>query len=187
MRAQSKPGIVFINPVDKEFFVNEVPNWPSGAGFISKSSYSIFSSIALAVGLYGGLHACAWKSHFPTPIERVLGCTSSVLVAASGSLSLILIIIDRLPSLGKKSYIEWWWKAVQGKGEGEEKLVRSCLTVEVIVAFILLLVLVVPLVVGILAYVPARMFLVVEAFISLRDLPIQVYQTPDWTQLIPHL
>jgi hypothetical protein len=70
---------------------------------------------------------------------------------------------------------------------GKEKLVRSCLTVEVMVAFILLLVLVVPLVVGILAYTPARMFLVVEAFISLRALPIKIYQTPDWTQLIPHL
>jgi hypothetical protein len=59
MRAQSKPGVTFINPVDKEFFVNEAPNWPSGAGFIPKSSYSIFSSIALAVGLYNGLRACA--------------------------------------------------------------------------------------------------------------------------------
>jgi hypothetical protein len=40
---------------------------------------------------------------------------------------------------------------------------------------------------GLLAYIPARIFLVVEAFISLRDMPVEVYQTPNWTQLIPHL
>jgi hypothetical protein len=31
-----------------------------------------------------------------------------------------------------------------------------------------------------------RLFLVVESFISLRKVPIEVYQTPDWTQWIPH-
>jgi hypothetical protein len=37
------------------------------------------------------------------------------------------------------------------------------------------------------AYIFARIFLVLEAFISIRQLPIAAYKTPDWTQLIPHL
>ena len=36
-------------------------------------------------------------------------------------------------------------------------------------------------------YVGARLFLIIEAFLSLRALPPQAYQTPNWTISIPHL
>jgi hypothetical protein len=39
----------------------------------------------------------------------------------------------------------------------------------------------------ILAYISARIFLVVEAFISLRILSVDAYKTLAWTQFIPHL
>jgi hypothetical protein len=32
-----------------------------------------------------------------------------------------------------------------------------------------------------------RIYLVVESFISLRSVPIGVYWTPSWLQMIPHL
>ena len=35
--------------------------------------------------------------------------------------------------------------------------------------------------------VVARLYLVVESFVSLRKVPVKVYQTPDWTQWILHL
>ena len=37
------------------------------------------------------------------------------------------------------------------------------------------------------AYAFARVFLVVEAFISIRPLPTEVYDTLNWTDVIPHL
>ena len=33
----------------------------------------------------------------------------------------------------------------------------------------------------------ARVYIVVEAFISIRELPALAYQTPQWTNVIPHL
>ena len=33
----------------------------------------------------------------------------------------------------------------------------------------------------------SRVYLVVEAFISLRRVPIEAYQIPNWTQWVPHL
>jgi len=36
-------------------------------------------------------------------------------------------------------------------------------------------------------YCSCRVFLVVEAFISIRELPIDAYKTPAWSQLLPHL
>ena len=38
-----------------------------------------------------------------------------------------------------------------------------------------------------LCYGCCRIFLVVEAFISIRELPIDAYKTAAWTQLLPHL
>ncbi|KAI9765430.1 MAG: hypothetical protein M1840_007388 [Geoglossum simile] len=38
-----------------------------------------------------------------------------------------------------------------------------------------------------IVYVAARVFLVIECFISLRELPVEAYQTPIWTQYLPHL
>ena len=36
-------------------------------------------------------------------------------------------------------------------------------------------------------FVLARVYLVVEAFVSLREVPVAVYATPEWTDLLPHL
>jgi len=36
-------------------------------------------------------------------------------------------------------------------------------------------------------YCFAKFFLVLEAFISLRKLPLSAYDTPRWTTLLPHL
>ena len=33
----------------------------------------------------------------------------------------------------------------------------------------------------------ARVYLVVEAFISLRSAPVGLYDTPEWTDFLPHL
>jgi hypothetical protein len=38
----------------------------------------------------------------------------------------------------------------------------------------------------IFVYLSCKSFLVVEAFLSIRALPLTAYQTADWTQLIPH-
>lgn len=32
----------------------------------------------------------------------------------------------------------------------------------------------------------ARAFIVIEAFISIRELPAAAYETPTWTQVFPH-
>ena len=37
------------------------------------------------------------------------------------------------------------------------------------------------------SYVGARLYILIEAFISLRDLPAAAYQTPSWTPWLPHL
>lgn len=112
-------------------------------------------------------------------------CSSSCLVAVSGSAALLLIIIDRLPYLGKKSYMKHAWGEMKSGDAGA--CGGTWHTFEVVTFGFIMLALTAPLIAGLLAYIPARIFLVVEAFASLRDLPVEVYQTPNWTQLTPHL
>lgn len=44
----------------------------------------------------------------------------------------------------------------------------------------------VPVVVCGASLVFARAFIVVEAFVSIRELPAAAYDTPTWTQVFPH-
>ena len=32
----------------------------------------------------------------------------------------------------------------------------------------------------------ARAFIVIEAFVSIRQLPLAAYETPSWSQIMPH-
>jgi hypothetical protein len=36
------------------------------------------------------------------------------------------------------------------------------------------------------AYGCARLYIVIESFLSLRRVPIGVYYTPSWLQMVPH-
>ena len=38
-----------------------------------------------------------------------------------------------------------------------------------------------------LAYILAKIYIVVESFISLRKLPASAFNKLEWTQLVPHL
>jgi hypothetical protein len=38
-----------------------------------------------------------------------------------------------------------------------------------------------------LVYTSARLFILLEAFISVRSVPEGAYQTPNWTSWLPHL
>ncbi|KAK2806716.1 hypothetical protein FQN50_005710 [Emmonsiellopsis sp. PD_5] len=168
-----------------EFLVHEVPNWPGSAGLLPKSSYFTWGAISFAVALYGGLHIAGWNGHFPSTIEKMMWRVSSVLIAASGILATIYIAIDRLPSRGKESYLDHWAETF-GSDEvtGAKKLISVSQFLLVITTGV---VLILPLIGGAIIYIPARLFLVIESFIALRDQPIEVYQTPDWTGWVPHL
>lgn len=165
-----------------QYFVREVPNWPEDAGYLSKSIYTTWAAIALAVGLYGGLHVLARSSHFPSFIEKVMWWVSSILIAGSGAVAFIWILIDELPTRWKSIFPTQLWTKLYNISQRNswEKTYYSLQHIYLQTIFCGACVM------G-LAYVFARIFIVVEAFISLRDLPIEVYETPNWTQLIPHL
>ncbi|EMD31007.1 hypothetical protein CERSUDRAFT_100803 [Gelatoporia subvermispora B] len=108
---------------------------------------------------FGAWHCIAWNSYFPSGIERLLWRITSLLSALPGIILWVVWKINTHSFLSKK----WTTKRV---GEGASMmlmLIWMCL------------------------YLCARGFLILEMFLSLRRMPDGVFETINWTNLIPHI
>ncbi|KAF2798956.1 hypothetical protein K505DRAFT_357038 [Melanomma pulvis-pyrius CBS 109.77] len=118
------------------------------------------SVLAFAAAAYGALHIAAWHEYFPTRAERYLWITSSLAIGSSGIFFwLYFLIKERIESVD-----------VIGSRLSQNWILSK------VTQFVF-----VPL------FVMARVYLVVEGFVSLRRVPESVYQTPEWSDYFPHL
>lgn len=173
-----------------ECLVPRVQNFPYKNGLLPPSpECPIEVSIALSSALYGGVHMSQWFSHFPSPAEATLWRWSTVIIAASGVTASLALIAQRVvDSLAKVFAKAGDSSIVSNMTEDAKEIVRkhatdssskkSILKVYLACTGIMLF--------GCL-YLPARCFVIVEAFISLRSLPGDAYITPEWSQWIPHI
>lgn len=157
---------VMQEPMTNELVFTSAGNWPDHSLLRDMSGFVMGTVLWSASMAYGGLHSAAWHHYFPSKPEAWLWRASSVCIAGSG---LTWSVINLLAQIST-SFKAYWkdvivlrahWTSLVGLGS----LATVC---------------------GI-AYLMARAFLVVEAFISLRSLPASAYETPDWAQLFPHL
>ncbi|KAK3361603.1 hypothetical protein B0T24DRAFT_111509 [Lasiosphaeria ovina] len=121
---------------------------------------------------YGAIHAAAWNDPFPSGHELVLWKTSCVYVATCGPVAATLwlvffsdAVLDREMIKGEIgcSGNHWFWISWIQIG-------LSLLAIPAAVFYVL-----------------TRIYLVVEAFVSLRSLPSGAYSSTEWTQYLPHL
>jgi hypothetical protein len=155
-----------------EYLKEEISNWPSD-GLLSGHTFLPPLAIAISTALYGGLHAAAWHSFFPTEVEKWFWRVSSIVIAASGLIFAYGMVSFRLWRILKfHGSLEW----VAGLlSIGDLDLEPWTLFGWIVYLFL-----------GACCVI-SRLYLVVETFISLRKVPVEVYQTPDWTQWMPHL
>ncbi len=115
---------------------------------------------------YGAVHLAAWSEFFPSPLERKLWRFSALYITSSGLLWFGMCVVGwRWPWASRYwdrfIALEAWWIEYAFFGS-----VAMCCG---------------------LAYIGARVFLVVDAAVSLMELPGKAYETPRWSALIPHL
>jgi hypothetical protein len=113
--------------------------------------------------IYGGVHLSAWNFEFPTSTEGLLWKISAFIIATS---LLAWLILGGLLSEACDRFR--WGIKVSDIVFGD--ILGSVLGRMLIYAMAL-----------------SRAYIVVEAFISLRAVPIGVYWTPAWVQMIPHV
>jgi hypothetical protein len=150
----------------KEFLTMRVGDFPTHGDLLEGYVSSLFFALVLAFvsAAYGGLHASAWNDFFPTWQECLIWRISAVVVAVTGiTVSMICAIANVKPV---KRVLDWLFDSTSN--------ITNTVIIIVAVSFLIF-------------YCGCRIFLVVEAFISIRELPIAAYKTPAWSQLLPHL
>jgi hypothetical protein len=146
---------------------------------VSKAAISSLPFINIA---YGGLHASGWNHFFSSWQEQLLWRISSVVVMAAGVLIPLCWLCADWPQ-------RWFpdrppdWHPPQRRRWVRNILVFLGISIGVVLGLVAGCVLAAV----IYGYCACRLFLVVEAFIGLRELPADVYITPSWSQLLPHL
>jgi hypothetical protein len=150
----------------EELLVSHSSNWPTFQLLDSVHSLVMGTILWAATIVYGAVHIAAWRSYFPTVAEKWLWHSSSIWVAISGIIWLLVNLIAQLhPPIN-----EFWIKFQKRKTHWVWDWVFFPLFA----------------VCGAM-YIFARAYLVIEAFISIRVLPVAAYNQPGWVQAIPHL
>ena len=168
---------------DSDLFADHMPDWPDTNALAHLNTfgrYGPFAAIAFASGLYGGLHLSAWNIYFPSMIEQRMWRISGITIAGTGVLLAVFIaffwlirwLIDWVSDSDADSFTSQDDYSESSTGPkrqvtvhtGHQFWMRSP-------AFITVL----------FIYALARSFIVVEAFISLRRLPLGAYDIPGWT------
>jgi hypothetical protein len=126
--------------------------------------------------VYGSVHLTAWNFDFPSRVEQIMWRVSCIIIADGilGTLVALIIIVG-LWAVGDGIFGEGW----------TEKSVEVWLVLPLLILGSVVLGL---LILGSVAlYFGARLFVIVESFISIRRLPLGVFVTVHWANYIPHL
>ena len=154
--------------------------------------------------LYGAVHLTLWNYEFATLTEMLLWRISGTTLLAVPSL-LFATFIALVPAVAVREC----WKSRSKKKRSHSRprsstslggkrlndfLASVCYWLQFILGGVFLLVLaflviilVIAIIAGALLFVFARIFIVVESFISLRHVPLGVYIYVGWAKYIPHL
>ncbi|KAF8809929.1 hypothetical protein BYT27DRAFT_6509255 [Phlegmacium glaucopus] len=112
--------------------------------------------------IFGAIHCIAWHFPFPTHIEQNIWRASSLVAAiAPNAFTLFPMLVEIESSTMQEDY-DW--------------RIAGILRTLVMVCFL-----------GTLIYFPARLYLLVEACLSLRSLSPRALENVKWTSFIPHL
>jgi hypothetical protein len=154
---------------DRPFNVNEVQDVLLST--MDKDPLFWLMLIALPM-VYGSVHLTAWNFDFPSRVEQIMWRVAGIIIAGGipGS-SMAFVIIAALIGVGDCIFGEDWELA--DKFEGWLAVAIFALGVVVLGPLIL--------------YFGARLFVIVESFISIRRLPLGVFVTVHWANYIPHL
>jgi hypothetical protein len=141
-------------------------DWPN-AGLLRRTQSLVMGMVLWGASMaYGAIHVAAWDYFFPTALEQLFWHLSSVWVTfcagfwlLTNLLAWVFPFIDTIWVMFNERRLGW---------SGTGVITLLCILCGV-------------------SYILSRGFLVVEAFVSIREVPHRVYETPAWSQVFPHL
>lgn len=153
-------------PQVTEFLQPYAFDWPND-GLLRRTQSLVMGMVLWGASMaYGAIHVAAWDYFFPTTLERLFWHLSSVWVTFCAAFWLLTNFLAHF-----FPFIDRLWVAYNERRLGF--LSSAVITTLCILCGV--------------SYIVSRAYLVVEAFLSIRKVPKDVYQTPSWSQIFPHL
>ncbi|KAK3369656.1 hypothetical protein B0T24DRAFT_533274 [Lasiosphaeria ovina] len=155
----------------RSFVAQRVRN-ASSADLCSTGHVRVGLACSVLVALaYSGLHLASWGYDFPSDFERWAWRLSACFLVLPS------IAVFCFPGLRERGHISNQPPPLDYAPEHEPSEAMLCLEISGALVTVVIIV----------AYILARVFLFFEALISLRRVSIKVYESPVWTQLLPHI
>ena len=149
----------------QQLVASYIQNWPWDDLLRNIDGLTVGMVLWLANFLYGGIHAAAWNDHFPSVAEKWFWRASSSYIGFCGGLWVVLNYL-----VAAYSPLNEFWEAWM---EGKKKWWHNIILGTIVFMC------------G-MSLVVARAFIVIESFVSIRELPKGAYNTPSWAQVLPH-
>ena len=130
-----------------------------------------------AACVYGGLHTLAWSANFRTPIERLLWRTSACIIIGGMMIVFASLLLELVLDKMENATHSLWPNDFSFK---RSSFMRSILYILRFTLWGLAMSV-------LLVYILARVYLVIECFISLLYLPADAYEVPEWSVYFPHI
>jgi len=157
------------------------------------SDYAGWVAAIIFPAIYGGVHLTPWKAHFPTYLERYLWRFSGLCVACGvPTLLCLFALADSTWDTANPFKIPFrafkWVMSFRPKDGGfcEVLFYYPLLALIGLVVWAVVAGFGITLCVMVLLYPVTRVYILVEAFASLRSLPEMAYDTVVWAEMWPH-
>ncbi|KAF4970712.1 hypothetical protein FSARC_2343 [Fusarium sarcochroum] len=158
------------DPVDSSWIIEPIEFW-------FNYPWLLLLAVVLSAA-YGGIHLTAWNSVFPNHVEKLLWKISCICVAAmppifAGLITALTLVANISEPI--LDYISQHFFDLVGYHPSDlflDMAVSIMFTAPFWIAYLL--------------YMVSRVYIIVEVFISLRHVPVGVYVSPSWVQMIPH-
>lgn len=154
-----------LHPKPAEYVTARISNWPYNDLLRNVGGLKVGIVLWMCNFVYGGLHAAAWNEHFPSNVERWLWRISCVYIGFCGGLWVVLNYLATLIPRANTFWESWM--------DGKKHWIWSILLGGVVFLC------------G-STFCASRVYLVVEAFMSIRSLVPEAYDTPRLSQVVPH-
>jgi hypothetical protein len=151
---------------------SRVRNWPSTMFDrildieFDREGFKLLTGFTAAGLIYGAMHLCAWNAFFSSKAQLDLWHISSLTLAVSGP-AILLSLLARKGTPQFEAHPKRW-----------KTFVVKWIIYGSIICFYVCFA---------LLYIFARVYLVVECFLSLAHLPPSAFKIPVWSQYVPHI
>ena len=150
----------------EELVVDRPRNWPGDELVRHMQGHLMGMILWFSSTIYGAVHLAGWNQIFPTAVEQWFWRASAAYIVFSG---LLWSFLNLLGHVSGHVWLYWY----DFLAENVQR--RSHILIYILSA------------IGGTAYVIARTYLVVEAFVSLRALPASAFESPSWILTVPHI